>query len=404
MVSRFTVVGEWLRRARGLPAQPGWLDLVAGILLGVAWAPLLVLGTAGRRPGLAVTFGALVVGAVGGIALRRRSPVLPTGPAPAVEKAGLQLPGRVGSGVPSVPAVKRFGRLPGRITPQQLREALDRQKTTWESLCGAVVSLGFVRDDEPLTPDSALYGLPSIDLERFEIDPELIRIIPREAAQKYEMLPLARSGVTLVVAVADPTNVLAVDDVRFMTGYTIEPVVASRLVLLSEIKRHYPVARPPVLRLRLDPPHSAEGAPVLPAEQIVWIILCDSIGCGASEIQMRRRGNVGCVSYRLKGRLREAGRFPGAFYDRVVGLLRLWTGLALADRRQVQERAIRVPVADGCAVGFALSIAPGDGSPDVVLCRTHTEGDLSRVDPPDLRDAGLFKTIGSFRLRPIRRM
>src|SRR6185295_4343325 len=125
------------------------------------------------------------------------------------------------------------------VTPQQLNEALSHQKMNGGKLGKAFVSLGYVRDEEITSLLSRQYGVPSINLEHFEVDPTIIKIIPAETARKYQILPLSRSGATLTIAMADPTNVFAMDDIKFMTGYNVEPVVASETSLEEAIDKYY---------------------------------------------------------------------------------------------------------------------------------------------------------------------
>src|SRR4026209_2784029 len=103
----------------------------------------------------------------------------------------------------------------------------------------AFVSLGYVRDEEITSLLSRQYGGPSINLDHFEVDPAIIKIIPSETSRKYQILPLSRSGATLTIAMADPTNVFAMDDIKFMTGYNVEPVVASESSLEDAIEKYY---------------------------------------------------------------------------------------------------------------------------------------------------------------------
>ncbi len=117
------------------------------------------------------------------------------------------------------------------ISPQQLQDTLNHQKASGGKLSKVLVSLGFVTDEEITSLLSRQYGVPSIDLDHFEVDPAIIKIIPAETARKYQVLPLSRSGATLTIAMADPTNVFAIDDIKFMTGYNVEPVVASERAL-----------------------------------------------------------------------------------------------------------------------------------------------------------------------------
>src|SRR5512134_2889556 len=130
------------------------------------------------------------------------------------------------------------------VTPQQLQEALNHQKMGGGKLGKAFVSLGFMKDEEITSLLSRQYGVPSVNLDHFEVDPTIIKIIPAETARKYQVLPLSRSGAVLTIAIADPTNVFAIDDIKFMTGYNVEPVVASESALEELIERHYQRAPP----------------------------------------------------------------------------------------------------------------------------------------------------------------
>jgi type IV pilus assembly protein PilB len=134
------------------------------------------------------------------------------------------------------------------VTPQQLQEALSHQKMNGGKLGKAFVSLGYVRDEEITSLLSRQYGVPSINLDHFEVDPTIIKIIPAETARKYQILPLSRSGATLTIAMADPTNVFAMDDIKFMTGYNVEPVVASETALEEAIEKYYGSTRSLELR------------------------------------------------------------------------------------------------------------------------------------------------------------
>src|ERR1700716_1242355 len=126
------------------------------------------------------------------------------------------------------------------VTPQQLQEALGHQKMNGGKLGKAFVSLGYVRDEEITSLLSRQYGVPSINLDHFEVDPAIIKIIPAETARKYQILPLSRAGATLTIAMTDPTNVFAMDDIKFMTGYNVEPVVASEAAVIEAIQKYYP--------------------------------------------------------------------------------------------------------------------------------------------------------------------
>src|ERR1051325_10383212 len=136
-----------------------------------------------------------------------------------------------------------------RITPDQLQQALNHQKANGGKLGHNLVSLGLVKDEEITALLSRQYGVPSINLAQFEIDAAVIKLIPADTAQKYQIIPLSRAGATLTIAMTDPTNVFAMDDLKFMTGYNVEPVVASETAVVDAIQRYYPTTgRLPAIR------------------------------------------------------------------------------------------------------------------------------------------------------------
>src|SRR6185295_11288316 len=128
-----------------------------------------------------------------------------------------------------------------RITPEQLQEALNYQRQNGGKLGYNLIKLGYVKDEEITALLSKQYGVPSIALTQFEIDAAVVKLVPAETAQKYQIVPLSRSGATLTIAMTDPTNVFAMDDIKFMTGYNVEPVVASETAVVEAIQKYYNV-------------------------------------------------------------------------------------------------------------------------------------------------------------------
>src|SRR5688572_3754095 len=126
-----------------------------------------------------------------------------------------------------------------RITAEQLQEALSYQRQNGGKLGLNLIKLGFVKDDEVTALPSKQYGVPSIALGAFEIDPAVVKLVPADTAQKYQIVPLSRAGATLTIAMTDPTNVFAMDDIKFMTGYNVEPVVASETAVIEAIQKYY---------------------------------------------------------------------------------------------------------------------------------------------------------------------
>src|SRR5688500_12872074 len=152
-----------------------------------------------------------------------------------------------------------------RITPEQLQEALNYQKANGGKLGFNLVKLGIVKDEEITSLLSKQYGVPSINLGQFEIDAAVLKLIPAETAQKYQIVPLSRSGATLTIAMIDPTNVFAMDDIKFMTGYNVEPVVASEIAVGDAITRYYPPNAPAAKTSEKKAEKKAVGPPQVSA-------------------------------------------------------------------------------------------------------------------------------------------
>src|SRR5207248_3939026 len=125
------------------------------------------------------------------------------------------------------------------ITQEQLTQAVKAQKETKCRLGSALVKLGFLSDEDVTNFLSRQYGVPAINLSYFEIDPAVVKLIPFETAKRYQILPLSRVGASLTIAMVDPTNVFAMDDIKFMTGFNIEPVVASESSIIEGIEKAY---------------------------------------------------------------------------------------------------------------------------------------------------------------------
>jgi len=149
----------------------------------------------------------------------------------------------------------------GLITPQQLQEALTYQKQNGVKLGRALVNLGFVKDDEITGLLSRQYGVPSINLATFDIDPTVLKVLPGETCRKYQVIPISRAGAVLSLAMSDPTNVFAMDDIKFMTGYNVDPVVASEIAIEEAINRFYGSARSLTLRQEGGPSTSTAQRP-----------------------------------------------------------------------------------------------------------------------------------------------
>jgi type IV pilus assembly protein PilB len=130
----------------------------------------------------------------------------------------------------------------GLITEDQLKKSLATQKTEGGRLGTILVKLGFVQEDKLMTFLSKQYGVPYVDLSKFEINPAVIKHIPADVAQKYRIMPINRAGATITIAMVDPSNIFAIDDIKFMTGYNVEAVVATEGAIVEAVKKYYGAA------------------------------------------------------------------------------------------------------------------------------------------------------------------
>ena len=277
-----------------------------------------------------------------------------------------------------------------RITPEQLQEALAQQRQKGGKLGFTLVSMGFVKESEITALLSKQFGVPSIAISQFEIDAAIIKLIPAETAQKYQIIPLSRSGATLTIAMTDPTNVFAMDDIKFMTGYNVEPVVASETEVDDALQRYYGKEQaaaaaalaaaasgtgpgaigPSALEAAsaalesmpiLDEPgdvevlnefeeisaealaKQGEEAPVI---KLVNVILMSAIQKGASDIHIEPYEKELRVRYRVDGILYSIMSPPMKFRDAITSRIKIMSKLDIAEKRLPQDGRIKIRFQD----------------------------------------------------------
>src|SRR6266545_3219051 len=174
------------------------------------------------------------------------------------------------------------------ITQDQLDAALKSQREEGGKIGEALVRVGAVTENDITETLSQQLGVPSIDLASFEIDPAVVKIVPGDVARKYGVLPVNKTGATLTIAMGDPTNVFAMDDIKFMTGYNVEPVVASEVALRKAIARHYGTPRSIVLKERTKSAagHSPQEGSIEEIMASSALTADDMAGVGLAEINI----------------------------------------------------------------------------------------------------------------------
>ena len=278
------------------------------------------------------------------------------------------------------------------ISPLNLREALDYQREHGGWLGYNLVKLGLVSDDMITAVLSRQYGIPSVNLELFQIDESVLRLIPQEVAQKYSVLPLSRVGATLTLAMVDPTNVFAMDDIKFMTGLNVEPVVVAEASIQHAISRYYGTTREIELAVSIDDAvlegvgvkasngggitsadlvsldsidfahDGAEAVEVLddneeidlttlsrmsedaPVVRLVNVLLVDALRRGASDIHVEPYEKELRIRFRIDGVLYDVMHPPLKLRDALISRVKIMSKLDISEKRLPQDGRIKIKV------------------------------------------------------------
>src|ERR671939_765128 len=277
------------------------------------------------------------------------------------------------------------------LSPQQLREALDYQREHGGRLGFNLVKLGLVSDDTITAVLSRQYGVPSVNLDLFHIDEHVLQLIPQEVAQKYSVLPLSRVGASLTLAMVDPTNVFAMDDIKFMTGLNIEPVVVSEASVQEAIAKYYGSSREIELARAGEPEvevsglgkngnggithadlvsldsldfdtEAAEGLEVIedneeidlstlsrmsedaPVVRLVNVLMVDALRRGASDIHIEPYEKELRIRFRIDGVLYDVMHPPLKMRDAMISRLKIMSKLDISEKRLPQDGRIKIKV------------------------------------------------------------
>jgi type IV pilus assembly protein PilB len=259
------------------------------------------------------------------------------------------------------------------INLAQLKDAQEDQRQSGERLAYTLTKMGLVGERDLTAFLSRQYGVPSINLEEFEIDAEVIQLIPKDLARQHHVLPINRAGSELIVAMSDPSNLNAVDDVKFHTGYNVQVVVASEVAIRAAIERYYDEAakyedilgdfEPDDVELAeaekdddiIDLQNSAEQAPVV---RLVNLILIDAIKKGASDIHIEPYEKEFRVRYRIDGVLYEIMQPPMKLKNAITSRVKIMSSLDIAERRLPQDGRIKIKMGGGQEMDYRVSVLP----------------------------------------------
>jgi type IV pilus assembly protein PilB len=259
------------------------------------------------------------------------------------------------------------------LSPDQLQRASEEAKLNGSRIGLQITQLGFLPENELAEFVSKQYGVPSIDLDEFEIDEEIIHLIPEEVATKHNVLPINRAGSTLILATADPSNIFAIDDIKFLTGYNVEVVVAAEEGIKRAVDRYYDSSSSledvmsdfdddefevvsdedglDVAELE----RATEDAPVV---KLVNLVLTDAIKKEASDIHIEPYEKDFRVRYRIDGVLYEVMKPPRKLRNALTSRVKIMADLDIAERRLPQDGRIKLKMGRNKEMDYRVSVLP----------------------------------------------
>src|SRR2546427_1474264 len=264
------------------------------------------------------------------------------------------------------PVNRRLGDLlvaDGLLTAEQLKKALAEQKGSPEKLGSVLVRLNFVNEDQLIGFLSRQYGVPSITLAQLDIDSDVLKLVPNPIARKYEVIPVRKMGNSLALAMADPTNVFALDDISFMTNLQVLPLVASQTAIKKAIDRNYESKTEAISTVlsdmqtdlanvevvedgeegaKVDIFELKESADEAPVVKLVNMVLVDAIQKGASDIHFESYEKIFRIRFRIDGVLHEMLAPPKRLESAILSRLKIMSSLDIAERRLPQDGRIKL--------------------------------------------------------------
>jgi len=290
------------------------------------------------------------------------------------------------------------------ISVQQLRKAQEEQQKTGTRIGTALIKTGAIEEAKLTDFLSKQYGVPAINLKDFDIDPEIIKLVPKDVAEKHLVIPVNRAGPSLIVAMCDPSNIYAVDDLKFLTGYNIEAVVASEPSIRDAIERYYAEKGPSLEEIvgevddveitaqeegevTEDLAKAADDAPVV---KLVNLVLLDAIKKGASDIHVEPYEKDFRVRFRIDGVLYDVMKPPMKLKNAITSRLKIMAELDISERRLPQDGRIKIKIGGGKEMDFRVSVCPTLFGEKVVLRlldKSNLQLDMTKLgfDPEPLK-------------------
>ncbi len=300
----------------------------------------------------------------------------------------------------------------GLITKEQLEKALEEQRANGTRVGYNLVKLGFVQETEITKMLARQYRMPAVDLARFEVDPKIVKMIPADLALKHLVLPLKREGRTLTVAMADPTNLNVIDDLKFITRYDIFPVIAGEYTLRQALDKNYEQVDAQLDTILKDMDAEAEEelevlqsqeeeqAPAVvaddaPVVKLINAILTDAVKRGASDIHIEPFEHEIRVRYRVDGELQEVMKPPLKLKAALTSRIKIMSSLNIAERRVPQDGRIKLKMGKR-VIDYRVSVLPvlfGEKIVMRILDKGNLTLDLSKFGFEPRAEQDLMKAI-----------
>ena len=285
------------------------------------------------------------------------------------------------------------------ISLQQLRKAQEEQRKEGTSLGYALAKMGFVSDAQITDFLSQQYRVQAVDLREYEVDPDVLKLIAHEMCERHKILPVSRAGASLIVAMADPSNLHAIDDIKFTTGYNVEPVVASEASIMEAIERYYnqetqisydeimegftedeiEFADEDMEDGMIDLQKISEDAPVI---RLCNAILLSAIKKGASDIHVEPYEKTLRVRYRIDGVLHDEMHPPFKLKNAISSRMKIMASLDISERRLPQDGRIKLKLGKGREMDFRVSVLPTIWGEKIVmrlLDKSNLQLDMTRL-------------------------
>jgi type IV pilus assembly protein PilB len=292
------------------------------------------------------------------------------------------------------------------ISLSQLRQAQEEQQKSGSNLGYTLAKLGYISDVEITNFLSQQYRVPTINLEEYEIDAEILKLVSKEQCEKHRVIPVSRAGNALIVAMADPTNLNAIDDLKFLTGYNVEPVIASETAIQTAVEKYYN-AGPSYEEVMagfdegeiefkgdeddIDMNELAKASDDAPVVRLCNMILLNAIKKGASDIHIEPYEKKLRVRYRVDGVLVEEMTPPLKLKAAIASRIKIMSSLDIAERRLPQDGRIKMKLGKGREMDFRVSVLPTLWGEKIVmrlLDKGNLQLDMSKLgfDPKPLDD------------------